>query len=44
MCALAREVFIGSPGSLARGILFGNFSPGKGMLFGNFGQRNVKLH
>ena len=32
--------------SLAKGILFANFSPfslGKGILFGNLGQRNVKL-
>ena len=32
--------------SLAKGILFANFSPlslGKGILFGYLGQRNVKL-
>ena len=44
-CA-ARKGMLFKLSSLAKGILFANFSPfslAKGILFGNFGQRNVKL-
>ena len=44
-CAAREGILFRTP-SLAKGVLFGNFSrvkPRQGYAFGNFGQRNVKI-